>query len=136
MDPAAAQPAISQPAISQSGAVRTGDAQTNAPQAMVRSGKFLMRDGAAIYRNVCAACHMTDARGAIGSAAYPALAGNPRVASAAYPIRVIIYGQKAMPPFGALFDNDQIAAVVNYVRSNFGNHYTGKVSAADVQAQR
>ena len=31
-------------------------------------------------------------------------------------------------------DDRQIAAVVNYVRSHFGNRYTDEVSAADVAA--
>jgi mono/diheme cytochrome c family protein len=103
---------------------------------MVKDGKFVMRDGEAIYRNVCAACHMPDAKGAQGSGVYPALAGNPKLAAAAYPVRVIVRGQKGMPAFGPMLDNDQIAAVTTYVRGHFGNAYTGMVTAADVQALR
>jgi mono/diheme cytochrome c family protein len=49
---------------------------------------------------------------------------------------VILHGQKAMLPLGALLNDQQIADVVNYVRTNFGNRYKDKVSAADVKAQR
>jgi len=79
---------------------------------------------------------MPDARGAVGAGAYPALAENKHLASANYPALVIINGQKAMPSFGDGFSDDQIAQVVNYVRSNFGNHYKDKLTAADVRALR
>jgi mono/diheme cytochrome c family protein len=114
-------------------------AQSPAPDALeprVKGGRFVMRDGEAIYRNVCQACHMADAKGAQGSGIYPALAANPRLAAAAYPIRVIVNGQKGMPSLGALFDDDQVAAVVAYVRTHFGNSYAGAVTAAEVKAQR
>jgi mono/diheme cytochrome c family protein len=41
-----------------------------------------------------------------------------------------------MPPFGALLDDEQVAAVVNYVRSHFGNSYWDRLSPADVKAAR
>ncbi len=118
-------------------AIGSAAAQTLAPpQPMVKDGRFTMRDGQAIYAGVCAACHMPDARGAAGSGAYPALAANPRLAGAAYPIHVVIHGQKGMPAFGAMLDDDQIAAVVAYVRGHFGNAYGGAVTAAEVKAGR
>jgi mono/diheme cytochrome c family protein len=33
-------------------------------------------------------------------------------------------------------NDEQIAAVINYVRSNFGNHYSGSITAAEVKALR
>jgi len=105
-------------------------------QPRVQDGKFVMRDGEGIYKNVCQACHMADAKGAQGSGKYPALAADPRLAAAAYPIQVVIHGQKGMPPFGAYFDDDQIAAVIGYVRTHFDNHYAGAVKAEDVHALR
>jgi mono/diheme cytochrome c family protein len=107
-----------------------------APQPMVKDGRYVMRDGGAIYANVCQACHMPNAKGAAGAGVYPALASNPRLAAAAYPIHVVIHGQKGMPAFGALLDDDQITAVVTYVRGHFGNSYPGPVTAADVKAER
>jgi len=103
---------------------------------MVKNGLYVMRDGEAIYRNVCAACHMADARGAAGSGAYPALAANPRLASAAYAIQIVIHGRKGMTAFGPMLDDDQIAAVVTYVRRHFGNAYAGPATAAEVKAMR
>jgi mono/diheme cytochrome c family protein len=100
------------------------------------AGHYGQTTGEAIYVGVCQGCHMPDARGAVGAGAYPALAANKHLASANYPALVIINGQKAMPSFGDGFSDDQIAQVVNYVRSNFGNHYKDKLTAADVRALR
>jgi len=48
----------------------------------------------------------------------------------------VVNGSKGMPPFGALLDDEQVAAVVNYVRSHFGNSYPDTVSSADVRSAR
>jgi mono/diheme cytochrome c family protein len=45
-------------------------------------------------------------------------------------------GQKAMPPFGGLLTDEQAAAVVNYIRTHFGNHFADEVTAADAKAAR
>jgi mono/diheme cytochrome c family protein len=97
---------------------------------------FMQRDGEAIYHSVCQGCHMPDGQGAVGAGTYPALARNPRLAAAGYPVLMVVNGQKAMPPFGGLLDDDQVAAVVNYVRTHFGNAYEDAVSATDVSAAR
>jgi mono/diheme cytochrome c family protein len=41
-----------------------------------------------------------------------------------------------MPPFGAMMSDDQIAAVVNYLRTHFGNNYQDAVTAEDVKDVR
>jgi mono/diheme cytochrome c family protein len=97
---------------------------------------FMQRDGEVIYRTVCQGCHMPDAQGAVGAGAYPALAGDVKLAEAEYPVLVVVNGSKGMPPFGSLLDDEQVAAVVNYVRSHFGNSYPDSVSPADVKAAR
>ena len=107
-----------------------------APPIRVVDGRFAMRDGEAIYKNVCQACHMADAKGAKGAGVYPALADDKRLAAAPYAIRAVVLGQKGMPPFGAYFDDEQVAAVVGYVRTHFGNSYAAPVTAADVGTQR
>lgn len=105
--------------------------------AMARPGDYSFQGGAAVYSQVCQSCHMADAMGAMGAGAgYPALAKNPRLAEKGYPVSVILHGQKAMLPLGALLSDQQIADVVNYVRGNFGNRYKDQVSAADVKSQR
>lgn len=93
--------------------------------------------GEDIYAHVCQGCHMPDAKGAMGAAVYgyPALAGNPKLAANVYPAAVIVNGQKAMPAFAELSD-EQVAAVVNYVRTHFGNSYGDAVTAADVKELR
>lgn len=104
--------------------------------AMGRPGDYSFQGGAAVYSHVCQACHMADAKGAVGAGAFPALANNPKLAEAGYPISVILHGQKAMMPLGNLLTDQQIADVVTYIRGNFGNRYKGAVTAADVKAAR
>jgi mono/diheme cytochrome c family protein len=41
-----------------------------------------------------------------------------------------------MPPLGRLMSDEQVADVINYVRSHFGNAYDDALSAADVRAAR
>jgi len=100
------------------------------------SGHFPEPTGEALYKGVCQGCHMPDAKGAVGAGAYPALAGDRRLASAAYPAMVIVRGQKAMPSFGEGLSDAQVADVVNYIRSNFGNHFTDKITPDQVKAMR
>jgi mono/diheme cytochrome c family protein len=99
--------------------------------------RFTHQDGEAIYRNVCAGCHMPDGRGAIdGAGAYPALARNAKLEAAGYSVLLVVNGRKAMPDFGRMLSDDQVAAVVNYIRGNFGNAYADRVSVNDVKAAR
>jgi mono/diheme cytochrome c family protein len=97
---------------------------------------FMQRDGEVIYRTVCQGCHMAAAEGAVGAGAYPTLANDAKLAAAGYPVLVVVNGSKGMPPFGALLDDDQVAAVVNYLRSHFGNSYPDTISPADVRVAR
>lgn len=98
--------------------------------------KFSEETGEALYNNVCQACHMQEGKGAEGAGKYPALAKNANLESAGYPIYVILHGQKGMPPVGQMMSDEQVAAVVNYIRSNFGNDYKDEVSAQDVADTR
>jgi mono/diheme cytochrome c family protein len=92
--------------------------------------------GEATYKGICQSCHMPDARGAKGAGAYPALAGNEKLSVSGYPVSVVVHGLKTMPAFGGLLSDQQIADVVNYVRTHFGNHYTDLVTPDDVKAAR
>ena len=98
--------------------------------------RFTQQDGEGIYRSVCAGCHMPDGRGATGAGTYPSLVRNAKLEAAGYPVLLVVNGRKAMPAFGSAMTDAQIAAVVNYVRGNFGNTYADKVSADDVKAAR
>ena len=97
---------------------------------------FPFQGGEAIYKGVCQGCHMPDAKGAVGAGAYPSLAKNENLETAAYPVSIVLKGQKAMPFFAMQLDDQQIADVVNYVRTHFGNKYRDKVKPADVKALR
>ena len=97
---------------------------------------FPQADGESLYKGVCAACHMPDAKGGTGAGYYPALAGNPKLESSAYPVMLVMNGSKAMPSFKHSMSDAQIAAVVTYVRSHFGNNYTDPVTAEEVKEAR
>jgi mono/diheme cytochrome c family protein len=103
---------------------------------VVGANTFPERDGPAIYAAICEGCHMPDAKGAVGAGAYPALAGDKNLALAGYPVLLVLYGHKAMPGFGGFLDDAQVAAVVDYVRTHFGNDYKDAVTPADVKAAR
>ena len=92
--------------------------------------------GEELYMRVCAACHMPHAKGAVGAGFYPALAGNKRLASGAYPVYVLMNGMNGMPPLGEMMTDEQVADVVNYVRTHFGNDYRDAVQPSDVSALR
>ena len=100
-------------------------------------------DGRQIFEQVCQGCHMPNAQGAIGAGRYPALAKDPTLVSRQYMALTILMGRRNMPAFGAkhaigfggppaTLSEDQIAAVINYVRTHFGNRYTDSITAAEV----
>jgi mono/diheme cytochrome c family protein len=97
---------------------------------------YSQQTGEGLFRTLCQGCHMPDAKGAIGAGAYPALAHNPRLGAAVYPLSVILHGQRAMPPFDDSLSDEQIANVINYVRTHFGNQYRDQVTPAMVKAHR
>jgi mono/diheme cytochrome c family protein len=98
--------------------------------------RFTEQGGAALYKGICQGCHMPDGRGALGAGRYPALAGDPNLAGRGYPLVIVVNGQRAMPAFGALLSDRQIADVVNYIRSNFGNRFIDEVTVSEVEAVR
>jgi mono/diheme cytochrome c family protein len=98
--------------------------------------RFMPQSGEALYADICQGCHMPGAVGAAGAGAYPALARNPKLATSGYPLFLVIHGRKGMPPFGNLLTDQQVAAVVNYIRTHFGNDFPDAVSAADARAAR
>ena len=119
----------------------------NANDPMLTAEALAKASGEEIYQHVCQGCHMPDGRGATGAGAYPALAGNAHLASANFTAVTVALGRHNMPHFAAQpelggfeafvtlhLDDRQIAAVINYVRSHFGNHYTDEVTPADIAA--
>jgi mono/diheme cytochrome c family protein len=98
--------------------------------------RFTENSGEELFANVCQGCHMSDGKGATGAGTYPSLAGDSNLVSSGYPVGIVVNGQRGMPPVGALMNDDQVAAVVNYVRTHFGNDYRDAVTAEDVRAVR
>ncbi len=101
--------------------------------------------GVEIYRQICQGCHMPEGQGAIGAGKYPPLARDKALASRQYMALTILEGRRNMPAFaknegGGLFftppslTDEQVAAVINYVRTHFGNHYTDLITASEVKA--
>jgi mono/diheme cytochrome c family protein len=97
------------------------------------TSNFSEETGAALYASVCQACHMSEGQGAVGAGNYPALAKNENLEAGSYPVFVVVKGLKGMPPVGQMMSDEQVAAVVNYVRTHFGNNYNeDPVTAQDV----
>lgn len=92
--------------------------------------------GQQIFTHICQGCHMPDGKGAVGAGHYPALASNPKLAAAAYPTVMVVNGRGGMPAFGKQLSDAQVADVVNYVRTHFGNHYTDTLKPEDVKPFR
>ncbi len=98
--------------------------------------RFMPRDGEVLYKSSCQACHMSAGEGASGAGVYPALARNAKLRTARYTTSVVVRGLRAMPPFASQMDDEQVAAVINYVRTHFGNDFKDAVTPADVKAMR
>ncbi len=88
--------------------------------------------GEQVYQQVCQACHMANAGGAVGAGRIAALAADKNLKYPEYPISVVTGGKGAMPWFRGQLTDQQIADVITYVRSHFGNNYKGIVTAAQV----
>ncbi|TBR40614.1 MULTISPECIES: cytochrome c [Dyella] len=102
--------------------------------------------GAQLYVDNCAACHRTDGNGY--GEVYPALAGNP-VVNGDRPgslIRMVLHGgtmpigreapaQFTMPPFDHRLTDEQVAQVVTFIRTSWGNRGAA-VTAAQVHEMR
>jgi mono/diheme cytochrome c family protein/glucose/arabinose dehydrogenase/HEAT repeat protein len=75
--------------------------------------------GKQIYENICQACHQANGRGLDKLA--PSLIGSPlALGPAAVTVRILLHGKEGpaglMPPLGAAFDDEQVAAVLTYIR--------------------
>ena len=97
--------------------------------------------GESLFQAICAVCHQPDGRGLPG--AFPPLAGSPIVTdeNADVMIRIILEGYDARPeyatmqPFADVLTDEEIAAIVNFERSHWGND-ASPVSPDDVKKLR
>ena len=107
---------------------------------------LLMVLGRRVYAQQCASCHGVEGVGE--PPRYPTLASNQSIqmASAVNPIRMVLNGgfppgtgpnpfPYGMPPFAQRLSNDEVAAVVTYIRSSWGNHGTA-ISPREVDELR
>ena len=96
---------------------------------------LLISLGKTVYDSHCASCH--GARGEGKPPHWPPLAGNQSIEmeSAVNPIRMVLIGgyppatagnpkPYGMPPFAGLLSDNEVAAVVSYIRTAWGNHGT------------
>ena len=113
--------------------------------AVAAGGAAAAPNGAELFTR-CAACHQATGLGVPG--AYPPLAGsewllnNPEV-----PIRIVLHGlqgditvkntkfNNAMTPFGDQLSDAEIAAIISYERSSWGNS-ASKITAEQVASVR
>ena len=123
-----------------------GDGGPSARPEPVAASNGAMRAGAAIYKDNCTACHKDSGEGE--AKLFPRLAGSALVQSDDPTTleRVVLQGTRAvstsgaptapaMPSFDWRLEDTQVAAVLTYIRNNWGNA-AGPVSASTVASQR
>jgi mono/diheme cytochrome c family protein len=81
-------------------------------------------DGRTVFTNACVACHQADGRGRDRVA--PTLVGSDLVlAPAGVTARILLNGKEGpvglMPPLGQALTDEQAAAVLTYIRRQWGN---------------
>ena len=121
----------------------TSGPETSASGSSTASAKL---DGAAIFSAQCSACHQANGQGIPG--AFPPLAASEwMLADAAIPVAIVHDGlqgeievagnqyQGAMPRFGGQLSDAELAAVLSYARSQWGND-ASEISSATVTEHR
>lgn len=98
--------------------------------------RFAQVDGKALYVASCQGCHMAQGQGASGAGMYPKLTDNPKLQSQEYIAYRVANGYRAMPPFAGMMSDEQIAAVVAYVRKEFAHAEGPAMTAEDVRKMR
>ena len=80
------------------------------------------------YLDNCSACHLPKGAGIQGI--FPALANSPFVKGDPNElVRTILAGRNGMPSFKNDLSDDQLTAIVNHIRSSWGNAATPVTSA-------
>lgn len=102
--------------------------------------------GEKLYRANCVSCHQASGKGVSGQ--YPPLDGSEWVLEAPWRLkRILLHGLEgpvtvmgntydgSMPAFGNRFDDEQMAAILSYIRQAWGNQAPA-ISAESVAATR
>jgi cytochrome c oxidase cbb3-type subunit 2 len=124
----------------------TAENSTAPVGAAALAGGYDLAKGASLYTANCSACHQANGEGLPG--AFPPLKGNVAVNDddATTHIHVVLRGLQAarvggvvygatMPPFAAMLSDADVADIIDYERSSWGNHGKPTV-AAQVAAER
>lgn len=106
--------------------------EKSTPTTSLAENRLLLRLGSKIYDAQCASCHGAQGRGKLPE--YPPLADNQSIQmnSAVNPIRMVLNGgfppgtagnprPYGMPPFAQSLSDDEVAAVVTFIRVSWGN---------------
>jgi mono/diheme cytochrome c family protein len=118
----------------------TTTAATSAPAKAKTTKVMASSNGLAVYATNCSTCHQSDGKGAIG----PPLAANPVVTGDANKVMHIVNSgltgpiavngktfNGTMPAWKGTLSTNDIAAVITYIRSSWGNK-AGPVTSAQV----
>ncbi|WP_419915971.1 c-type cytochrome [Candidatus Poriferisodalis sp.] len=73
--------------------------------------------GSEVFSDSCSVCHGSDGSGGVGAA----LGGVDERLTVRSHLEVVWTGRGSMPPFGGILTDAEIAAVVAYQRSTFGD---------------
>jgi mono/diheme cytochrome c family protein len=117
-----------------------------APKAPPAADAAAMKMGEKIYFDECSGCHTPNGKGSPGM--FPSISGSPVVqqSDATSLMRVVLRGARsagtdgaptapAMPAFAWLLKDDEVAALLTYVRNAWGNA-APPVTADDVAKAR
>lgn len=117
-------------------------------------GLALAQSGSSLYSQNCQSCHQANGQGLPG--AFPPLAGHVQEILAkkdgrTYLVNVLLYGLQGeirvkgqkynaqMPAWGSQLKDDQIAAILNYISTSFGNRLPAgqkPFTPQEIKAQR
>ncbi|MAJ81336.1 MAG: cytochrome c oxidase subunit II [Legionellales bacterium] len=79
----------------------------------------LIQKGAEVYEKNCVACHQQSGQ---GQGIFPSLIGSTLATGPVQEhIHQLLFGKNAMPAFKGILSNEEIAAVITYVRNSWGN---------------
>jgi mono/diheme cytochrome c family protein len=105
------------------------------------------RTGQQLYTRICVSCHMPNGQGLAGI--NPPLAGSEWLTKdSSVPIRIVLHGlmgeievagskyNGVMSPWGSQMSDQEVANVLNYVRSSWGNKSDVELTAEMVKEQR
>jgi mono/diheme cytochrome c family protein len=126
--------------------LQSSQAEERPPSAAPVVDANALQRGALIYGEHCASCHGDSGEGAFP--AYPTLVRNPSLTTPlpANAIKAVLYGgyppataanprPYGMPPYVGKLSEQDIAAVVTYVRASWGNG-GGRVSTVEIERYR